>query len=411
MIGDAWAAADPTVCAVCERDACDDPAHLPPDSQPAAAVAPRVRPRLAVRAAALLDTRAPLEIVEGIAWADSLTVMVGESSAGKTFVLLGLEAAISDGVRWHGRDVLGGSVVHVSFEGDALGLRLRALQAVAGHRLRHLYVIRASDPLSPRLTRDGEEPSRGERAIADELTALADDIANANEPPIVLLVVDTVRASMTGSEDSSEHTAAYLRAVRRLMAVVPGAACILAHHAGWQDGEDRKRRERGSSAWRGNSDGTLYLEAGAYDREHGTCPLVLRTLKVRDGEKPPPLHLVRRRVDLLELDRRGQPVTSCVVERDHRSSDDRQAEQQAAAAAEHRDLDLSVLRAVQARPEVATSQDAIRQAAGVARPVIHASLARLIQSGWLTPPERQRHPYTLTAAGRAALQEQPCRPQ
>jgi hypothetical protein len=95
--------------------------------------------------------------------------------------------------------------------------------------------------------------------------------------------VDTVRASLSGSEDSSEHVSAYLRAVGRVLATVPGAAALLVHHAGWQDGEGKRPRERGSSAWRGNVDGTLYIEAGKYDQEHHERRLILRTLKVRDG--------------------------------------------------------------------------------------------------------------------------------
>ena len=87
---------------------------------------------------------------------------------------------------------------------------------------------------------------------------------------------------MTGSEDSSEHVSAFLRAGRRLMARTPGAAWCLVHHAGWQDGDSARKRERGSSAWRGNCDATLYLEAGEYDTERGEALLTLRVLKVRD---------------------------------------------------------------------------------------------------------------------------------
>ena len=48
---------------------------------------------------------------------------------------------------------------------------------------------------------------------------------------------------------------------------------------------------------------TLYLETGDYDAERGEAALTLRTLKVRDAERPAPLRLVRRRVNW----RRGMP--------------------------------------------------------------------------------------------------------
>ena len=83
------------------------------------------------------------------------------------------------------------------------------------------------------------------------------------------------------------------------MVIVPGAAALLVHHAGWQDGDTPRKRERGSSTWRGNVDASLYLEAGTYNRETGTCPLTLKWLKVRDGGIPRADALrIRRRVEL-----------------------------------------------------------------------------------------------------------------
>ena len=204
-----------------------------------------------------MHTPAPVEIIEGIVWADSLSLIASESGASKTFVALSAAAAVTDGLSWHGRATRHGSVVYISFEGDALGVRLRALHDVCKHRLNNLHIVRGSYPLSPRVTREGEERSLGEAIIAAELEALQHDITVAGEPRIVWGIIDTVRASMTGPEDNSEHVSAYLRAMRRLMARVPGAGWTLVHHAGWQDSDAARKRERGSSAWRGNCDATL----------------------------------------------------------------------------------------------------------------------------------------------------------
>ncbi|MCX6551196.1 MAG: helix-turn-helix domain-containing protein [Acidobacteria bacterium] len=56
------------------------------------------------------------------------------------------------------------------------------------------------------------------------------------------------------------------------------------------------------------------------------------------------------------------------------------------------------------RPDL-TSQEGIRAALGVARPVVAASLARLVTQGWVLPPDKQRHPYVVTTSGQAALTE------
>jgi RecA-family ATPase len=401
---DAWTVADPTLCPDCGRDACED--HLPPEPDtaiPAPPVAAQPAPtRLtAQRALDLIDAPRPVEIIEGIAWAGCLTVLVSESGAGKTFALLDAAAAVSDDTPWHGRTIQQGSIAYFSYEGDALGLRLRALRDVTGRQLEHLYVVLASDPLSPRVSRDGEERSIGEIAVVAALETLATDLTAASRPPIVLLVIDTVRASLAGSEDSSEHVAAYLRAVRRIMGRVPRAACILAHHAGWQDGKNQRKRERGSSAWRGNCDATLYLDAGAYNEDRGEAPLTLGALKVRDAERPAPLHLVRRRVELAEMDRHGGPVTSCVIESDRRSREDRDAERVAKVNATNRELDTAVLRAMRDYP-AATSVKRLRPYVSGRLEAVSDAVARLLRAQ-LAFEGKRGSPYTLTEAGLAIL--------
>lgn len=387
---------DDAGCPVCGSDSCE--IHGGADTGTRML---RLEPQ---RALDVISWPAPAAIVEGVAWSGCLTILVSESGTGKTFVVLSMGAAVADGVPWLGREALEGSVLYVGFEGDALPRRLAGLRR-KGHRLEHLYIIRASDPISPYITRDGETPSSGERDLADAILALRERLAAANLPPIVLLIIDTVRASLAGSEDSSEHASAYLRAVRRLLALLPDAAAILTHHAGWQDGEDRRKRERGSSAWRGNCDATLYLAAGAYDPERGEAELTLEARKTRDDELPRPLHLVRRRIHLLELDRNGEPVTTCVIDTDRRTRQDREAQQAEHEEVEARAIDHRVLRIVADQPDLATSQDRIRVALGIRRDLVITAVARLLQREWISPPQRQRQPYTLTAAGRQALQD------
>jgi hypothetical protein len=412
---DAWPA-DPDVSACDEhgRENCEE--HIPvpdadvgTDTRRNGARQPTTpRPALTVhRALDLINVPRPAVVIEGMAWAGRLTVLVAPSGDGKTFVLLDAAGAVTDGVPWHGRTTRHGSVLYVSFEGDAFGVRLRALTTGAGRRIEHLHVAHAADPLSPRVTRDGEEQrSVGESDLVDAIDALVTDLHANGRPPLALIIVDTVRASLAGSEDNSEHVAAYLRAVRRIMSSAPGAAAILAHHAGWQDGDTPRKRERGSSAWRGNCDATLYLEAGEYDAERGEAPLVLRALKVRDSERPAPLRLLRRRVELADMldpaDVRRGPVTSCVIGRDSRTLAEREADDTQARDAAELAVDRKVLRLLVTRPDLSTSQDRLRVALALKRDVVQAALARLIRRAWVVPPERQRQPYAVTPEGRIA---------
>jgi len=319
----------------------------------------------------------PRAVVEGAAWSGRTTVLVSESGAGKTFVVLDLAAAVADGRPWHGRAVERGSVAYVSFEGDALGLRLRALRE-AGYTLDDLHVLRASAPVSPRVERDGTEvASMGEAQVSTALADLSLALAAQDRPPVLLVIVDTVRASMTGSEDSSEHVSAYLRAVTRMTAAVPLAARALVHHAGWQDAtETRRRRERGSSAFRGNVDATVYLEVASEDRAAGVAYL---ELLATDGDP-----------------RRG-PATSCVIERDERTAEDRAAATAGAQDVQDAKLDDAVLAVVRDHQAQATSVRRIREYVARGYQDVSAAVARLLTAGRLLPPERQRGPYRLPA--------------
>jgi hypothetical protein len=389
---------DRTVCRVCGSESCDDPRH--------GSVAPAAAAQFRAAAEWLVDA-APITIVEGFAFANRVTVIASESSAGKTFVLLSIAAAVSDVGTWCGRAVAVGSVAYLSFEGDALNLRLRALVDVQHRALDNVYLLRAAEPLSPTLGRDRVElPSLGERLAAVEIDALGARLAADGRPAIALVIVDTVRASLTGSEDSSEDVSAYLRVVRRLVARVPGAAIVLAHHSGWQDGDAKRPRERGSSAWRGNSDATLYLDCFEDDVARGEARLTLRALKMRDVERPAPLALIRRRVELGICDADGRPLTSCIIEPDTRTAIDRAADEAAKTEGDHHVADLQLLRLVSSRPDLARSAVALRAGLGVKQTRVEETIARLLQAGHLARPEKQRHPYTITAEGCRVLADE-----
>jgi hypothetical protein len=357
----------------------------------------------AVRAAAVIDEPPPVEIVEGVAWQGNVTVLVAESGAGKTFITLGISADVNNGRSWFGRRTSRGSVAYFAWERDALSLRLCALRDVAGQSLEYLHIIRPTAPISPRIDHDRiEHPSPGELELVALLDELRGEIEAVGEPPIRLIVFDTVRCSMSGSEDNSETVSAYLRAVRRVMAHAPEAGAILLHHSGWQDGEAKRRRERGSSAWRGNGDGTIYVEA----REalpRGGARLELRTLKVRDGEVPDPLHLIRRRVDLPIVGPDGLPRTSCLIERDPRSGEEREAASRAAADEANAAVDLRVLKLIAEKPAMATSVRQMRAAVALGTAAVTDAVVRLLTRDWIVPPAKQREPYTVTDAGRDAL--------
>lgn len=398
-----------------EAPARDDPSHEDHrhedrlhDAEPltevdAAESAPMRRPLAILTAREIIEQPAPDEIIEGVLWAGCISVLVAESGAGKSFAALSQAAALSAGTPWHGRQTLRGAAVHLPYEADALGSRFRALRDVQGYDLDDVYVLRPDGPLSPILTRDGEQRSDAELRVGAALASIRDARAAAGQSPIRMLSIDTVSASSTGPENASEAAAAYLRAVRRLLAIVPEAGCELVHHAGWQDGDTARKRERGSSAWRGNVDATLMLEAGEYSPETGEATLTLKCLKSRDGERGAPLHLIRRRVELPGIaDRYGRPVTSCIIVPDDRTGAFREAERAQAADAAHRAAAVDVLRVMHTHPD-ATSTRLLQPYVGRRLVDVQAAVAVILRDGWAIAGTRGQ-PYRLTPAGFAALE-------
>lgn len=371
------------------------------EAAPAAVIAPKKsrrtkpapQPRLqAIRAADVMCEPQPVAVIAGLGWAKRITIVVAESGVGKTFVFLGAAASVGDGVDFHGLAVSRGSSAYVAYEGDAFGLRLQALRE-AGFTLEDVHIIRANDPLSPVTGRDGtERASMGEASLAEALANLQAQIVATGRPPLALIIIDTIRASMGGSEDNSADASAYLRAVRRIMAPHPAAAAILVHHAGWQDGEQKRKRERGSSAFRGNADATLYLEVTEEDPEHHLAYLTLRTLKVRDDERPAPLRLVRRRVAVQQLDDEGQPRTTCIIEKDSRRHEDIEAESAKQAAAQEADLERRALEAIANPNNKVTSIATLRGLIKCGQPAAAELLPRLMATGKIARAS-QREPY------------------
>lgn len=354
-------------------------------------------------AAQVMDAPAADEVVEGMLTAGGITILAAESGGSKTFVATDLGAAIGDEREreWHGRMTKWGSVAYVKFEADAMGPRLQALKG-KGEDLTNLYFLTASEPLSPRGSRDGIElPSPGEELLIDRLRHLSADLAARGMPPIAAVILDTLRASLVGSEDQSECVSAYLRAVRRVLACVPGADAIVLHHLGWQDGDPKRKRERGSSALRGNVDNTLLLEV-TDDHDPAEVRLLLTVLKARDADRGAPIRLIRRRVELEGHDWRRNPLTSCVIMADHRTHRDEEREQQAARQLEDRALDLKILATMKAHP--VTSQAAIRDHVARKQPAVDGSVARLLSQGLALRGTKRGSPYTLTASGERALQ-------
>jgi hypothetical protein len=365
---------DVSACPACQRDACEGDC---------------TRPRFIGSEEVLREpVIKPIVNTPPYLYPGCLTVEVGESNSGKTFDAIRLAALINP----HG------SIAYISFEGDAFGKRIRAVKEHGGSKLENFYLLRASLPLSPSVRSGVEAPSDGERQITAALVELSVALKAQGKPPIMLIVFDTVRASLAGNEDSSEDVAALLRAYRRVLAVVPGAGGLALHHTGW--GQDK--RERGSSAFRGGVEATFLLERperrDSRDSEDADpsadVHLVLRSLKVRDDAPAKPLYLIRRQVLL------STGETSCVVEVD------RMAEE-APVRRDPETVSAQVLREIVSGAH--SSEDTIRAGVNLRKQAVHDAVNLLIETG-LVEPRRKGQPFVATQAGLSEANRSHVRP-
>jgi hypothetical protein len=327
------------------------------------------------------------EVVQGIGPVGGIGTLTAESGAGKSFTVIELAYAVGTGSKFF--DLLQtelGSVVYLPFESDDVRTRIEALEVTKGRPMENVYVLPGLGPLNS--DKRGETAHEEARVLA-QIRDIASELEKNSRPPIRLLLIDTVRASMAGDESSSKDASEYLRVVRRIQReAAPESFVLLNHHTGWLDGDTKKKRERGSSDFRGNVETSIYLEkTGTLD---GNVTLTLLFVKVRDSKPLPPVRLVRKTIQLDGVDQWGASRASCVVVKDPRTDEQIRYEERRKQDAEESILLDQLLEAL--RGMSITSKDEIGPAIGVSRNKGREILIRGQREGLITRPRKQS-PY------------------
>jgi RecA-family ATPase len=164
----------------------------------------------------------------------AMSVVYGGSNTGKTFLVLDLSACITLGKEWHGRRVRKGTVVYIAAEGG-LGLaeRLTAYRQHRGIKVNDvpLYII--------------PEPIDLCRRYADVPLLLQRIGELPKEPPLELIVIDTLsRAMAGGNENSPDDMGQFVSNCDRLRRT--SAHVMVVHHSG----KDDARGARGQASVR-----------------------------------------------------------------------------------------------------------------------------------------------------------------
>ncbi len=237
----------------------------------------------------------PDPLIDDFINAGDTSVFFGEPGVSKTFVTLGAAFCVALGWDWHGRGVEHGGVIYVAGEG-AGGLRRRIRAFREHHGLERTASAAFGLVCDVINFRDKHE-----------VNALAEAVKAASsrwKVPLRWIVVDTLsRALAGGNENAPEDMGALLNGAARLQAATGRPHVTFIHHSG----KDDTRGARGHSSLKGAVDTEVKFE-----RQDGGVVRVTAT-KQRDLEEGRSMAFKLRQIELGQ-DRRGRPVTSCVVE-------------------------------------------------------------------------------------------------
>jgi len=219
---------------------------------------------------------------------DTLLLIVGDPSAGKSFWALDMAACIATGTEHHGRAVKQGPVIYIAGEGHN-GLA-RRLSAWTIHNERDL--TEAPLYISEMPASIGDPVSTG---------AVLKAIEETGEAP-ALVVLDTLNRNMAGDENSTDDMRSFIHCCDEIRTAY-NCTVALVHHTGHGD----KSRARGSSVLHGAIDTTYHVTKDAAGIVTVECT------RMKDGPQPDPFAFTFRSVELGFENEDGTQAVSAVL--------------------------------------------------------------------------------------------------
>jgi len=254
---------------------------------------PEIEPFAIFRAGLSAGMAVAADFVEGLLTEGGASVIYGPSNCGKSFWVLDLAVAVATGKPFRGnREVDQGAVIYVALEGSH-GVRNRI------EALRREGKLPDDAPLFLCFA----PVSLLDKKHAAKLAASVKVAAEQSGQPCRLVILDTLaRAMAGGDENSGKEMGAAVKSMDAIRAAT-GAHVLLVHHCG----KNEALGARGHSSLRGAVDTEIEIS-----RPDGETISTVRVTKQRDlpmGDAMP-FSLVSV---VLGTDRRGKPVSSCLV--------------------------------------------------------------------------------------------------
>jgi hypothetical protein len=226
--------------------------------------------------------------VNGLLEMSTISMIVGDSEAGKTFIMLGIALAIASGREWLGRKTKQGHVVYVYAEGK-LGLRKRLLAWKTHHNeelpTEHLHVI--PRPIN----------------LRDTWVELRELLKTLPEHP-VLIVFDTFGQVAPGvNENDAKDVREVLHAARNIKDEFESHVAIIHHGTKNSSGSGY----RGSSVFLNDTDAMIEVSR----EDQGTTNIHCK--RTKDSEHFNDFWINLQVVEYGTDETTGNALTSCVV--------------------------------------------------------------------------------------------------
>jgi RecA-family ATPase len=188
----------------------------------------------------------PTWLIQNFIMTDSVAVIWGDPSAGKSFIALDWAMSIACGEPWFGNFVTRGNVFYVLGEGVA-GMKMRANSWELAHGLR---------PHGEELVWCRKPVRLLEAHSVELITQLCAEQAEATKQPTRLIVIDTLARALVGHSENDSTDMGKLVDVSEQIREATKATVLFVHHSN----QSAVKKMRGSSALNGAVDTEIEME-------------------------------------------------------------------------------------------------------------------------------------------------------
>lgn len=241
-------------------------------------------------------------LIKGVLTENEISMLLGESQSGKSFVAIDLAMAVARGEPWFGRQVRKGGVIYQAGE-SAVGVRRRRFPAY-----RQFYDV-AKQPLDVVLLERPVDFYSSDEQV-DQFIDECKYWASRFKEPLKLIVIDTFNKATPGANENDGKDMGMVLARCDRVRVATGAHVQLVHHL-----NAGGTKARGHTSLFGNVENVITVRKVPENRDgDGRQIREWVVSKCKDGEDGITEKFVLPAVQI-GYDADGDKITSCIVAR------------------------------------------------------------------------------------------------